>query len=134
MPPELLVINKVDTADPLQLARLRHLLPDAVFVSALSGIGMDRLREVVAQRLPRPHYELEVLLPYTEGGLAARIHEHGQVLAEEHRAEGTWLRARVSEDLAAALRDYRVTAETGPRAEAGSRAEVAAASGHERLA
>ncbi|MDT7592078.1 MAG: GTPase, partial [Pseudonocardiales bacterium] len=63
MPPELLVINKVDTADQLQLARLRHLLPDAVFVSARSGIGMDRLREVIAQRLPRPHYELEVLLP-----------------------------------------------------------------------
>jgi GTP-binding protein HflX len=134
MPPELLVINKVDTADQLQLARLRHLLPDAVFVSARSGIGMDRLREVIAQRLPRPHYELEVLLPYTEGGLAARIHEHGQVLAEEHRAEGTWLRARVSEDLAAALRDYRVAAATGPRGETGPRAEVAAASGHERLA
>jgi GTP-binding protein HflX len=134
MPPELLVINKVDTADQLQLARLRHLLPDAVFVSARSGIGMDRLREVIAQRLPRPHYELEVLLPYTEGGLAARIHEHGQVLAEEHRAEGTWLRARVSEDLAAALRDYRVAAATGPRGETGPPAEVAAASGHERLA
>ncbi|WP_445189652.1 GTPase HflX [Pseudonocardia sp. Cha107L01] len=134
MPPELLVINKVDTADQLQLARLRHLLPDAVFVSARSGIGMDRLREVIAQRLPRPHYELEVLLPYTEGGLAARIHEHGQVLDEEHRAEGTWLRARVSEDLAAALRDYRVAGATGPRGEASPRAEVAAASGHERLA
>jgi len=117
MPPELLVINKVDAADQLQLARLRHLLPDAVFVSAHTGAGMARLREVVAERLPKPHYELEVLLPYTEGGLAARVHEHGQVLAEQHRAEGTWLRARVAEDLAAALRDYRVVADsTGPAA------------------
>jgi GTPase len=131
MPPELLVINKVDTADPLQLARLRHLLPDAVFVSARSGIGMDRLREIVAQRLPRPHYELEVLLPYTEGGLAARVHEHGQVLAEEHRAEGTWLRARVSEDLAAAVSDYRVSdhrvSDQRVSAEMGDRPELAAA-------
>jgi len=111
MPPELLVINKVDTADELQLARLRHLLPDAVFVSARSGIGIERLREAIAGRLPKPHYELEVLLPYSEGGLAARVHEHGQVLAEQHRAEGTWLRARVAEDLAAALGAYRVASE-----------------------
>jgi len=111
MPPELLVINKVDTADELQLARLRHLLPDAVFVSARSGLGIEQLREVLATRLPKPHYELEVLLPYTEGGLAARVHEHGQVLAEHHRAEGTWLRARVAEDLAAALGAYRVASE-----------------------
>jgi GTPase len=79
-----------------------------VFVSARTGQGMDRLRAAIAERLPRPRHELEVLLPYNEGGLAARVHEHGQVLAEEHRAAGTWLHARVSEDLAAALRDYRV--------------------------
>jgi GTPase len=82
-----------------------------VFVSARSGIGIERLRDVIAGRLPKPHYELEVLLPYSEGGLAARVHEHGQVLAEQHRAEGTWLRARVAEDLAAALGAYRVARE-----------------------
>jgi GTP-binding protein HflX len=107
MPPELLVINKVDSAGDLRLARLRHVLPDAVFVSARTGLGMARLRSVIAERLPRPNHELEVVLPYTEGGLAARVHEHGQVLAEEHRAEGTWLCARVPDELAAALHDYR---------------------------
>ena len=106
MPPELLVINKVDSADDLRLARLRHGLPGAVFVSARTGLGMNRLRSIIADRLPRPEHQVEVVLPYTEGGLAARVHEHGQVVAEEHRAEGTWLRARVSEDLAAALRPY----------------------------
>jgi len=99
---------------------MRAMLPDAAYVSAHTGAGMARLREVVAERLPKPHYELEVLLPYTEGGLAARVHEHGQVLAEQHRAEGTWLRARVAEELAAALRDYRVVADSaGPAASAG---------------
>jgi GTP-binding protein HflX len=108
MPPELLVVNKVDAADDLRLARLRHLLPDAVFVSARTGEGMHQLRVATAERLPRPHQEVEVLLPYTAGGLAARVHEHGQVLAEEHRDAGTWLRARIPEELAAVLRDYRV--------------------------
>jgi GTP-binding protein HflX len=106
MPPELLVINKVDAADDLQLARLRHLLPDAVFVSAHDGTGMNRLRELVASRLPRPSVEVQVLLPYTEGALAARVHEQGQVLAEQHRADGTWLRARVGAELAGLLAGY----------------------------
>lgn len=111
MPPELLVVNKVDAAGDLQLARMRHQVPDAVFVSAHTGAGMDRLRELIADRLPRPDHRLEVLLPYTAGALAARVHEHGGVLAEEHRPDGTWLRARVGPELAASLAEYRVDAD-----------------------
>ena len=108
MPPELLVVNKVDIAGDLQLARLRHLLPDAIFVSAHSGVGMARLSEQIAARLPEPHLELELLLPYTEGALAARVHQQGQVLAERHRDDGTLLRAKVGQELAALLRNYVV--------------------------
>ena len=38
--PEILVVNKVDAADPDVLARLRRLYPDAVFVSARTGAGL----------------------------------------------------------------------------------------------
>ena len=41
----------------LALARLRHLLPDAVFVSARRGDGIERLRERIAELLPRPEVE-----------------------------------------------------------------------------
>jgi len=39
--PELLVINKVDAADEEALLRLKRTWPDAVFVSARSGVGID---------------------------------------------------------------------------------------------
>jgi GTP-binding protein HflX len=122
MPPELLVVNKVDTADELQLARLRHLLPDAVFVSARGGVGLEQLRGVIAKRLPALRTEMEVVLPYTEGGLVARVHERGQVLAEQHRGEGTWLRVRVGRELAAVLRGYLVCepANTAPGTKSGT--------------
>jgi GTP-binding protein HflX len=103
MPPELLVVNKIDAADELQLARLRHLLPDAVFVSAHRGDGIDGLREVVAARLPRPEVELHALVPFTSGALVARVHSDGEVLAEQHSSEGTLLHARVGPELAQAL-------------------------------
>src|SRR5246500_2740339 len=47
--PELLVVNKVDTASDLMLAKLRHGLPGAVFVSARTGDGIDALRGRMAE-------------------------------------------------------------------------------------
>jgi GTP-binding protein HflX len=98
------VVNKVDAAEPMALAELRGALPGAVFVSAQTGEGLHRLRARLAEELPHPDVELEVLLPYTEGALVARTHADGEVLAERHTAEGTVLHARVSEELAASLR------------------------------
>jgi GTP-binding protein HflX len=106
MPPEILVVNKIDAADELQLARLRHLLPGAVFVSAHSGEGLEALRERLAVELPRPTLEVDVLVPYGRGELVARVHREGEVLAERHTADGTQLHARVNGDLAGALGQF----------------------------
>ena len=94
----------LDPFHPRELeARLRHLLPDAVFVSARRGDGIERLRARIAELLPRPDVDVDLLLPYTEGSLAARVHAEGEVLAEEHTADGTLLHARVGAELAAAV-------------------------------
>jgi len=47
--PELLVVNKIDAASDLALAKLRHVLPGAVFVSARTGDGIDALRRRMAE-------------------------------------------------------------------------------------
>ncbi len=78
MPQELLVVNKTDAAGDLQLARLRHLLPDAVFVSARRGDGIEKLRERLAELLPRPEVELDACCRYAEGALVARVHADGR--------------------------------------------------------
>ncbi|HEY4419355.1 MAG TPA: GTPase, partial [Pseudonocardia sp.] len=103
MPKELLVVNKTDAAGDLQLARLRHLLPDAVFVSARRGDGVEKLRARLAELLPRPEVDVELLVPYPQGSLVARVHSEGEVLAEEHTPHGTRLRARVGAELATAV-------------------------------
>jgi GTP-binding protein HflX len=103
---ELLVVNKTDAAGDLQLARLRHLLPDAVFVSARTGDGVALLRDRIAELLPTPEVEVDLLLPYVQGSLVARVHAEGEVLSEEHTADGTRLRARVGAELATAVLPY----------------------------
>ena len=99
--PELVVINKADIADPLQIATLRRREPDALVVSAHSGEGIEELLQRLDARLPRPEIEVDVIVPYDRGDLVAAAHADGEVLSEEHLPEGTRLRARVRADLAA---------------------------------
>jgi GTPase len=103
---EIVVINKADAADPLVLDRLQRLEPGAVVVSARTGAGLAELRRVLEGALPRPEIPVEVLLPYSRGDLVSRVHDTGEVLAEEHREDGTLLRARVAPALAADLAEY----------------------------
>jgi len=108
--PEVMVVNKIDAADEITLGRLRHLLPNAIFVSARTGDGIANLRNVIAAALPDPAMRIEVLVPFTEGGLVSRVHAEGTVLSEQHTANGTLLQAKVYPVLAGLLRDYRVAA------------------------
>jgi GTP-binding protein HflX len=105
--PELLVVNKVDAADEETLLRLKRTWPDAVFVSARTGLGIDELRAAIDRNLPRPAVDMRVLLPYDRGDLVARIHRSGQVVATRHTDEGTELQVRVDEQLAADLAPFR---------------------------
>ncbi|MEV3991314.1 GTPase HflX [Streptomyces sp. NPDC049837] len=104
--PEIVVINKADAADPLVLQRLLRIERHSIAVSARTGEGIDELLALIDAELPRPRVEVEVLLPYTQGALVSRAHAEGEVLSEEHTPEGTHLKARVHEELAAALAPY----------------------------
>ncbi|WP_410793596.1 GTPase HflX [Kribbella sp. C-35] len=104
--PEIVVINKADAADPLALAPILHREPNAIVVSARTGEGMDKLRELLEGALPQPHVALEVLLPYDRGDLVSRIHSEGSVEQLEHTAEGTHITARVHPALAGDLTPY----------------------------
>ncbi|MCV7103921.1 GTPase HflX [Mycobacterium palustre] len=108
-PPELLVVNKVDAASDLALAKLRHALPGAVFVSARTGEGIEALRRRMTELadLAKPtDTAVDVVIPYDRGDLVARLHAGGRVQQEEHNADGTRIRARVPVALAASLREF----------------------------
>ena len=104
--PEIVVVNKIDAMTPEAVTRLRGTLPDALWVSARAGEGMDVLRNRLALALPRPEVQVDVLLPYDRGDLVARLHRDGEVLTEVHEATGTRLSARVGPELAAVLEDH----------------------------
>jgi GTPase len=108
--PELVVINKADAADPIDLEGLRLAEPKSVVVSARTGEGIDKLLAELEQLLPRKQREMTVTLPYGRGDLVSRAHKEGEVLEVRHGEEGTELTARVPLGLAAELDQFAVAA------------------------
>jgi GTP-binding protein HflX len=103
--PEILVLNKVDVADTETIMRLRVRQETTVEVSALSGIGIPDLLQMIDKGLPAPEELLDVVVPYTRGDLVSEVHERGTIVDERHTPEGTHLIARVDGSLAARLRE-----------------------------
>src|SRR6266702_3229462 len=101
--PELVVVNKIDSADPVVLQGLRAREPGSLSVSARTGAGLAALRDAIEAALPRLDVQVKVTVPYSRGDLVARAHAEGEVLTAEHAEHGTLLEARVPPGLAAQL-------------------------------
>ncbi|MCW2809766.1 MAG: putative GTP-binding protein [Friedmanniella sp.] len=114
--PELIVLNKVDRADPDMITTLRTSYPGCVVVSARTGEGMEELRSTIEGRLPRPEVEVEALLPYERGDLLNRIHQSGEIVSLEHTDQGSLVVARVNPGLGGELAAYAPVDGPAPRA------------------
>jgi GTP-binding protein HflX len=101
--PELVVINKADDADPIELKGLQLTERQSVVVSARTGDGIDDLMAEIERLLPRQFREVTVMLPYERGDLLSRAHSEGEIVHVEHGCDGTDLTARVPLGLAAEL-------------------------------
>lgn len=104
--PELVVFNKSDLIDETQRLVLHGLAPDAIFVSARTGEGIEELQRRVAAALPVPDQEVTVTVPYDRGELVAELHERNRVLETEYTEGGTRVHAFVSGETLAKLAPY----------------------------
>ncbi|HEX6310445.1 MAG TPA: GTPase HflX [Acidimicrobiia bacterium] len=93
--PELLVINKVDVARPDDVVDLLAASAATVAVSAATGEGIDKFRDVLADRLRALDRIVELAVPYERGDVMAALHRAGEVLVEVHGDNETRVRARI---------------------------------------
>jgi len=93
--PRLLVFNKVDLlgADERRGSELDH--PEAVLVSAREGEGLDALRERIEAAFEETLTEVELLIPYSEGGRLHELHEVAGDLERTDREDGVLVHAKV---------------------------------------
>ncbi|KQU00522.1 GTPase HflX [Sanguibacter sp. Leaf3] len=101
--PEVIVLNKADLADPDTIARLRSRERTTLVVSAHTGEGITELLDFISAALPHPGVTVDLIVPYSRGDLVNRVHLEGEIDHLEHVGEGTLLRGRVDDELAAEL-------------------------------
>ena len=73
--PRVLVLNKADAIDDERRAELAFRHPDAVLVSAVTGEGLEDLRERIAAEFERTLTDVALLVPYSEGGTLSDLHD-----------------------------------------------------------
>jgi GTP-binding protein HflX len=106
--PELLVANKIDVAPPDAVNETVAAHPGSVAVSAASGEGVDKLRDVLAERLRALDRIVELAVPYERGDVMAALHREGEVLVEIHGDRETRVRARIPQEDVSRFADFVV--------------------------
>jgi len=106
--PVLHVFNKMDAlghAHVLALQeRVTNLLPNSIFVSALTDDGLEPLRRALLNAVRSARPVTEIRLPASAGKLLADVHRNGEVLDQSTDGEFLVLRARLDEATASRLR------------------------------
>lgn len=108
--PELVVFNKADLVTAEDRLVLQGLEPDAVFVSARTGEGVESVLAAIGSMLPDPAVEVELLVPYDRGDIVSTLHEAARVLEIDYVEDGTRIRALVSPELAGQFAEFRAPA------------------------
>ncbi|MGH2968922.1 MAG: GTPase HflX, partial [Solirubrobacteraceae bacterium] len=93
--PRVLVLNKADAITDERRAELAFRHPDAVLVSAVSGEGLDALRERIAAEFERTLRDVALLVPYSEGGTLSDLHDVAGELSRTDTADGVLVTARL---------------------------------------
>jgi GTP-binding protein HflX len=91
-----LVLNKIDGADTLRRRRLENRFPTALQISAVTGEGLDVLRERIAGRFAERFEPVHLLLPYDDGSKLAELYQLGAPIEERiDGPDGVLVRARL---------------------------------------
>ena len=109
--PEIVAINKVDIAHPDVVMEILRKEPNSYAFSVRSGFGIEGLVHAIEKSLPHPAVEISVVIPYHRGDLVSAIHETGEIVSEEHLADGTAIHAYVDGGLAKAIENATSIAE-----------------------
>ena len=106
--PRLTVFNKIDLVEDAALRRLEARYPQAAFISARDGEGLDDLQDRIARFCARHLVSVSLLVPYDQGRLVHRLRGVASDIEQENTPEGVLLRARVPAAEAARYREFRV--------------------------
>ena len=83
------VFNKADLLADSQIDQLREEYPEAVFISAITGAGIDALHEAIAAKLTAGSRVCQFQLPPSAGDARAFLYRHGTIQSSDYDDDGT---------------------------------------------
>lgn len=106
--PEVVVLNKWDLVDEMERARLLRRNPEAVPASALTREGIERVLARITTALPRLH-DVMLLVPHDRPDVVPRLYREEEVVSTDAGADGTLVRARVSDRGLGRVEPFRIS-------------------------
>ena len=105
--PKILVLNKIDIADPAVVDQWLRMHPEGIGVSAKTGQGLDTLAVLIEKSLTSTMEEVVLAIPYSEYSLVSLLHREGSVIEEKTEDECTVVRCRIPRRLESKVAKYR---------------------------
>jgi GTP-binding protein HflX len=87
--PRVIALNKADLLNAGIRSTLTELFPQAVFISAVEGKGLEELLDLVASRVDSARTVATFRIPHARGELRNELYTDAQVLEESFEPEGT---------------------------------------------
>jgi GTP-binding protein HflX len=106
--PRILVLNKADKLDEARRHELAFRHPDASLVSAVTGEGLAELDERIADHFERLMQDVELLVPFSEGGTLSELHDVAGDLERTDTPDGVLIQARLPAVVAERFDRYAV--------------------------
>ncbi len=100
--PRVMVYNKADRCDILP-----H-FADGVLFSARTGEGTEALLHAMEAALGRGKHVMQLLIPYSDGGVLDMLHREAEVRSVEYAEAGTLVEAVVDDKTCGRMQKYKV--------------------------
>ena len=96
--PVITAFNKQDRAEEGMIAR-DFKADHVVKISAKTGEGLEQLQDAIEQVLREQKIEIERVYTYAEAGKIQLIRKYGELLKEEYREDGIYVKAYVPQEI-----------------------------------
>lgn len=106
----IIVLNKIDAAEEENLNLLREVLKEekVVEISTINEINLEKLLEMIGEEIPVEFIEKEFVIPYNEQSLVSMLHENCNILSDDYKEEGTYIKAQVYEEMYNKCKEFEI--------------------------
>jgi GTPase len=106
--PRILVLNKADQLDDERRRELAFRHRDASLVSAITGEGLDDLGDRIADEFERTLRDVDLLVPFSDGGTLSELHDVAGDLERTDTPDGVRVQVRLPTVVAERFDRYAV--------------------------